>query len=214
MRPGLATSTDGMAWTKVRGPGPGGAATDTRDGLYSAWHNGLHVDGKIYIYSSVAERNLARWNTWIYISSDQGRTWSVGEPLKWLDASPGYDGAGELTRSIIPNPLNTGHRWLMVYTALNGAKDRFQRRSHALAVSDDALSWRRLYDSPIFEIEDESAWDGGGVAAPHLRHVGETWRLYYYGFARSEYEKALPKGVGLAVATSPDLRKFTRYQAP
>ncbi|MDX2222593.1 MAG: hypothetical protein SFV21_07595 [Rhodospirillaceae bacterium] len=210
MRPGLATSADGMVWTKVRGPGPGGAIADTRDGLYSAWHNALHADGKIYMYTSVAARDLSRWDTWIYTTSDHGRTWSVGEPLKWLDKSPGYDGAGELTRSIIPNPLKTGHRWLMAYTALNGAKDRFQRRSHALAVSDDALSWRRLYDAPIFEIEDESAWDGGGVAAPHLRKVGDQWRLYYYGFARPEFDKVLPKGVGLAIGAGADLRKFTR----
>jgi hypothetical protein len=213
MRPGLAISTDGMVWSKVRGPGPGGAAVDTRDGLYSAWHNGLHADGKLYMYTSVAKTDLSRWDTWIYTSTDHGRTWNVGEPLRWLDQSPGYDGAGELTRSIISNPLDTGHRWLMVYTALDGSAARFQRRSHAVAVSDDARSWRRLYDKPIFEIGDESAWDGGGVAAPHLHRVGETWRLYYYGFPRPEHDRRLPKGVGLAVSTAPDLRHFTRYLA-
>lgn len=211
MRPGLAMSSDGLEWSRVRGTATGGALADIPAGaLYCSWPNALHAGGKIYLYASVTDAKLSRWDTLIFISSDNARSWTAPQALRWLDASPGYDGAGELTRSIIPNPLNTGHRWLMAYTALNGSPQRFQRRSHAVAVSDDALSWRRLYDKPIFEIEDETAWDGGGVAAPHLRKVGDQWRLYYYGFPKAEFDRQLPKGVGLAVSTANDLTKFAR----
>jgi len=212
LRSGLVVSDDGLAWTRVRGPAEGGAMANIPDGsLYCSWPNALHTDGKIYLYTSRTDVNFSRWDTLIFTSCDGAKTWSAGQPIQWLDQSPGYDGAGELTRSIMPNPLPTGHRWLMAYTALDGSAQRLHRRSIALAVSDDALSWRRLYDKPVFEIEDETAWDGGGVAAPHLRRVGDEWRLYYYGFPKAQFDNALPKGVGLAVTKSADLRGFVRF---
>jgi predicted GH43/DUF377 family glycosyl hydrolase len=214
MRPGLAVSADGLQWSRVRGPASGGAMADIPTAqLYCSWPNALHTDGKIYLYASVTDTKLSRWDTVVFVSSDGAQSWSAPQPLRWLDASPRYDGAGELTRSIMPNPLNTGHRWLMAYTALDGSPQRFQRRSHALAVSDDALSWWRLYGKPIFEIDDETAWDGGGVAAPQLRKVGHEWRLYYYGFPKHALDNQLPKGVGLAIATADDLSNFTRFSA-
>jgi hypothetical protein len=215
LRPGLALSDDGFAWERLRGPAEGGAMANIPTGaLYCSWPNALHVDGKIYLYASTTDPKFSRWDTLIFVSSDGAQSWSAARPIQWLDPSPGYDGAGELTRSIIPNPLPTGHRWLMAYTALNGAAQRFQRRSIALAVSDDALAWRRLYDKPIFEIGDETAWDGGGVAAPHLRKVGQDWRLYYYGFPQPALDAHLPKGVGLAISNAPDLRAFSRFSPP
>jgi hypothetical protein len=214
MRPGLIVSDDGVTWTRVRGPAAHGAMAEIPNGkLYCAWPNALHADGKIYLYASCTDANFSRWDTLIQVSNDGARSWNAPQPLQWVDTSPGYDGSGELTRSIIPNPLSTGHRWLMAYTALEGPGPRFHRRSIALAVSDDALSWQRLYDQPIFEIDDETAWDGGGVAAPHLRNVGDEWRLYYYGFPKAEFDNSLPKGVGLAVNTAPDLSNFRRIAA-
>jgi hypothetical protein len=107
--------------------------------------------------------------------------------------------------------LRTGHRWMMAYTALNGDKRRWQRRSHAIAVSDDAMTWTNLYDHPIFEIDDESAWDGGGVASPQFLKVGRQWRVYYYGFPAAKFDATLPKGVGLAVSDQSEPRKLTRF---
>ena len=214
MRPGLIVSDDGVTWSRVYGAAAHGAMADIPHGkLYCAWPNALHADGKIYLYTSCTDPNFRRWDTLIQVSSDGARSWTAPQPLQWLDSSPGYGGAGELTRSMIPNPLNTGHRWLMAYTALEGPGPRFHRRSIALAVSHDAIVWLRLYDQPVFEIEDESAWDGGGVAAPHLRKVGDEWRLYSYGFPKAEFENTLPKGVGLAIATAPDLSTFRRIAA-
>jgi hypothetical protein len=211
MRAGLAVSRDGIAWIKRPGAGPGGALADTEGALYSAWHNALHADGKIYMYTAITDPKLTRWDTLIYVSSDNGAAWSKPTPLKWLDASPGYDGCGELTRNIVPNPLRTGHRWLMAYTALDADRSRWQRRSIALAVSDDALSWRRLYGRPIFEIGPATAWDGGGVAAPQLMKVGNQWRLYYHGFPKPELDASLPKGMGLALSDRAEPLEFQRF---
>lgn len=213
MRAGLAVSRDGINWTRKPGKGPGGAIADTEGALYSAWHNALHADGKIYVYTAITDVKLSRWDTLIYVSEDNGATWSKPTPLKWLDDSPGYDGCGELTRNITPNPLRTGHRWLMSYTALDGDKSRWQRRSVALAVSDDAMSWRRLYPKPIFEIGPADAWDGGGVAAPQLMKVGNQWRLYYHGFPVAALDATIPKGMGLALSNASEPQEFQRFSS-
>jgi hypothetical protein len=211
MRAGLAVSKDGVHWTRRKGPATGGALVETNGALYSAWHNALHADGKIYMYTAVTDIKLSRWDTLIYVSRDQGATWDGPTPLKWLDPSPGYDGCGELTRNIMPNPLRTGHRWLMAYTALDGDRSRWQRRSVALAVSDDAMTWRRLYGKPIFEIGDATAWDGGGVAAPQLMQIERQWRLYYHGFPTPALDPGLPKGMGLAISDRSEPQGFQRF---
>jgi hypothetical protein len=117
-----------------------------------------------------------------------------------------------MTRHIQRNTLGGPGRWLMVYTALHGDPARNMERSIAVAVSDDLLRWRHLYDTPVFTVGPAGAWDSGGVSAPQLLQVGRELRLYYFGFPPPQDEERLPKGVGLALSRSGSLRGFQRHR--
>lgn len=212
MLPGLARSRDGIHWTKVRGEGRGGALFNERPGdIYAAWTNGVWDGEKFIMWYTTADPTLQKFDTFHAVSKD-GVTWTQRGPIFFEGPDVGFDAMGTMTRHVIENPFKPGPRWFMVYTALDGAADRRLRRSIAAATSHDGVTWRRVYDSPIFEIKNADHWDGGGVAGPQLVVLKNEMRLYYFGFPRPANEASLPKGVGLAIAQGSDLRSFKRYQ--
>jgi hypothetical protein len=213
MLPGLARSKDGVSWTKVRGPGRGGALFNERPGdVFASWTNGVWDGEKFIMWYTATGPDAQRFDTYHAVSKD-GVHWTQRGPISLGGAPRVYDGMGMMTRHVVPNPFRPGPRWLMLYTALDAATERRMRRSIAAATSDDGVVWTRLYDGPIFEAQDADAWDGGGVAGPQLAVLKSELRLYYFGFPVPAKEAALPKGVGLAIAPGNDLRGFKRYTA-
>ncbi len=211
MLPGLARSTDGIAWQKVRGPGRGGALFDERPGdIFASWTNGAWDGGRFIMWYTATDAALEVFRTYVAYSAD-GAAWTQAGPITMAGTACGFDGLGIMTRHVQANPFQPGPRWLMLYTALDSAPDRKLKRSIAAATSDDGLTWTRMFDAPIFESADAGAWDGGGVAGPQLVVTKTELRLYYFGFPTYDRQAALPKGVGLAVAMGNDLRGFRRH---
>lgn len=206
MRPGLATSPDGVQWTRVKGPATGGALLDFPDNdLYAAWPNVL-FDGRQYIMQYTAPTlDLSYFHTRTAFSED-GIHWTAAGDLKWGDGTRPYDEGGIVTRQTMLNPLPGGRRFLMVYTAT----DSSHKRSVAAADSDDGFSWFHLYDEPIFQVGEAGAWDAGGVAANRLVAAGSSLYFYYYGF-RSLGADDAARGIGLATCPVGDLRNLKRY---
>jgi hypothetical protein len=205
MRPGLARSSDGVHWTRMRGQASGGALLDFSEvQLYVSWPN-AHWDGRRWLMQYTAPtRDLGQFETHIAASPD-ALHWTTLGPLRWADGSRPYDEAGMVTRQVLANPLPSGRRWLMVYTAVNAA----HARTVAAAESDDGLTWHHLYDQPIFRVGPPGAWDDFGVAANRLVAVGGQLYFYYYGFQTLGSDGL--RGIGLATAPLGDLRELTRH---
>ena len=210
MLPGLAKSRDGVTWEKVRGPGRGGALFDQRPGdVFASWTNGTWDGDKFIQWYTATDAAVEKFRTYVAVSRD-GVRWDQLGPITFVDGDRIFDGLGIMTRQVQRNPFQPGPKWLMLYTALDAAPERKMKRSIAVATSDDGLSWRRMFDRPVFEAGDVAAWDGGGVAGPQLVVTGGELRLYYFGFPTTDREGSLPKGVGLAIAPCNDLRGFRR----
>lgn len=213
MRPGLATSRDGIRWTKLRGRGPGGALIDIRNDqeVFASWVNGLHDDGRFGMFFTSVDNGVSLFRSWVSWSTD-ALAWSAPQELVWEDGARDWDAKGIMTRHIQRNPLGGPGRWLMLYTALHGDKARNMQRSIAAAASDDLVRWRHLHDAPILTIGAPGSWDSGGVSAPQLLKVGRELRLYYFGFPPPQDEERLPKGVGLAISRDGSLLGFERHR--
>jgi hypothetical protein len=213
MRPGLATSRDGVRWTKRRGRGPGGALIDIRNDqeVFASWVNGFYDDGRFGMGFTSVDNGVTKFRSWLSRSTD-ALDWSEPQELSWEDGERDWDAKGMMTRHVQRNVFGSGGRWLMAYTALHGDKARNMERSVGLAVSDDLVKWRHLFDQPVFTIGPPGAWDSGGVSAPQLLKVGRELRLYYFGFPPPKDEERLPKGVGLAISRDGSLRGFERHR--
>ncbi len=212
MRPGLATSRDGIRWTKLRGRGPGGALIDIRNDqeVFASWVNGLYDRDRFGMFFTSVDNGVSQFRSWVTWSGD-ALQWSEPTELIWEDGVRDWDAKGIMTRHIQRNVFGGPGRWLMLYTALHGDQARNMQRSIAAAVSDDLVHWRHVHDAPIMTVGPAGAWDSGGVSAPQLLKVGRELRLYYFGFPPPRDEERLPKGVGLAISRDGSLLGFERY---
>jgi hypothetical protein len=206
LRPGLARSVDGIHWQRVRGAARGGALVDyePQQQTYAAWPNAFHDGRRLLLQYTAPDRSLEIYST-LVAEIEDGGGWRARGPLQWSDGPKPWDVTGIITRQVLPNPLRTGGRLLMIYTGT----DARHARSIAAAHSDDGIHWTHLYDGPVFRVGAPGAWDCLGVAATRLVPVGERLHLYYYGF-QSLGDDDRPRGIGLAVTTSDDLRELVR----
>lgn len=209
MRPGLARSTDGVHWAKVRGKGPGGAIIDYGTANWASWPNGLH-DGEKFVlfHTTVRGDDPDFFHSHLAFSKD-GVDWQDQGELIWTDGPRYWDGRGMMTRQVIPDPYGQA-RWLMVYTAMDGRPGLEMRRSIAAGVSDDLKHWRHLGDSPILDTAMPNAWDAGLTSAPRLVVTPERSYLHYFGSHAEGEKSSLPAGIGLAIGPADNLGDFTR----
>ena len=212
MRIGFARSRDGLNWTRVPGNATGGAIIDILDGdLYSAFPSLVH-DGKRFLVHYTTVDKLGRyWRSRIAMSADAASWQPLGD-LQWDNEPALFESGGVITRCPMRNPLDDGASWLMLYTAKDGRAETLARRSIAAAVSDDAVTWRRLFDTPIFTVGPEGAWDHGGVAVPRLTVTDDGLLLHYYGWSDQTFAGHPARGIGCAVSAGHDLRAFRRVR--
>jgi predicted GH43/DUF377 family glycosyl hydrolase len=212
LRIGLARSRDGLNWTRVPGAAAGGAIIDVLDeDVYSAFPSILH-DGKRFMVHYTSVDKLGRyWRSRIATSPD-GKTWKPLGDLQWDNEPALFEAGGVITRSPMRNPMKDGPAWLMLYTAKDGRAETLARRSICVAVSDDAVTWRRLFDTPIFTVGAEGAWDHAGVAVPRLTVTDNGWLLHYYGWSDETFAAHPARGIGCAVSVSGDLQRFRRVR--
>ncbi len=207
--PGLARSSDGINWTRVRGDGPGGALLPyIGDTLFTSWPNAVYSEGRFWLYVTITGRSIDYFDTH-YATSEDGVTWTYQGPMPWRDGVRAWESGGIMTRSVQANPCSIGKAWLMLYTALDGGAGAHKRRSIGAVTSDDLVNWSHLYEEPIFEGSGGDAWDGAGVAAPQLIVSRDETRLYYLGMLPDHKP---PLGLGLAITHQKNLIGFERVK--
>lgn len=209
-RPGVARSSDGINWTRVAGPGYGGAAVDIGDDIYGAFPS-IFFNGEEYIlYHTALSPKYFYWDTKIASSTDLV-SWKDRGSLQWERGAQSWETGGLVTRHVMRNPFRRGKKWLMVYTALDANYPLYTRRV-GIADSDDGITWTQKYKDPIFFPAEAHQWDGGGTAYAQLVRNGKNFHLYYYGFAHGNNKSGVQRGIGLAVSDGSNLQTLRRVR--
>lgn len=208
-RSGVARSKDGINWTRVDCGAYGGAATQGRDTIYSAFPTMYHDGDKFVMIYTALTSKMFYWETRVATSKDLSR-WEEQGPMKWTAEPKIWEQMGMVTRQVMKNPMRRGGKWLMIYAALDGNFTPSKRKV-AMATSDDGEVWTHLYDDPVFIPGSINNWDGQGVAYPNLVKVGNKYHLYYYGFAHKMYPFKENRGIGLAISDKRGFPNFRRY---
>jgi len=224
MRPGAATSRDGLSWERRNGGQPllevGSAGA--WDNNFVSWPRVLPLDPKqphgdwLMTYHALMPPGTGgieapRWAVGAAISKSGNplgpyQKASVDRPVLQGGEAGSWDERGIGTRHVVHSP--DGNGLVMVYEGVGGDG----RHRLGLATSADGLSWTKAQGigpepgGPIFEgaPPDLDAWDNGQVGTPWLVALPQGgWRLYYVGTS--------PKGQSsLAIGAAESETLFSR----
>ncbi len=161
---GLATSTDGINWTKY--PSPilyGTTGWETRIAPSSILKiNGMYY---MYYYSNLVEDNKIGLAT-----SSDGINWTrySGNPI--LEATQPWEGTG----IYYPSVMKDSGIYKMIY--MNKGD------SFGIATSPDGINWTKETNNPFFTKENTAnKWGDEDIAYPFFMKNGNEYRIYYSG---------------------------------
>jgi predicted GH43/DUF377 family glycosyl hydrolase len=194
-RVGLATSTDGISWTKYlgnpvmdRGPAEWEVTDEIapfvmyHEGQYKMWYEGS--DGSV--------RQLG------YATSPDGITWSKYEGNPVLEAGPeAYDQLAAAHGAV----LYEGSTYKLWYHAKRPIDD-VNVPTIAYATSADGISWTKYLGNPVLPLE-AGTWEDWGIWGPSVVKVEDTYWMWYAGGALTH--------ASIGVATSPDGISFEKF---
>lgn len=163
---GLATSADGISWTKL--PTPVLMAS-------SGWESQivpksiLKIGNEYYLYYT--GRNYPTFKIGLAISSD-GLNWTKYSNNPILQPTDTWEGSGVYDPSVIYD----GAVFKMVYAVPNSA-------GFGWATSVDGKDWIKSSSNPFFRRDQTSNnWASSDVAYPCFLKTSGDYRIYYSGF--------------------------------
>ncbi|MCS7001378.1 MAG: glycosyl hydrolase, partial [Dehalococcoidia bacterium] len=212
---GLATSPDGLHFTKIDGEHPDGSilangGPDEWDHWFAAWPRVLPLPGGGWRMYYHGRGNNQPSSVGIAESAD-GVRWEKRGLCFGPNPDPSaFDAGGVSTRHVIP--WQGGY--LMAYEALpkSGGPPAYRI---GLATSHDGIVWERLPGPGplgcVLDKGDADAWDALSIGTPYLVPEPDGGlRLYYVGFWR---EADGPRsGIGLAFADRKDITRWEKIQ--
>ncbi|MGB2819964.1 MAG: SUMF1/EgtB/PvdO family nonheme iron enzyme [Phycisphaerae bacterium] len=169
---GLATSPDGVTWTR-HGSGPVmrgiGASCDPcvrkTDGGFQMWYCGRI--GKSYRICRASSPDGVRWQ-------------KVPDPALPLGRKGSFD---ELHQAG-PCVLRVGEQLFMWYLGSDGKK-----WCMGLATSKDGVRWERSSASPILDVGPKGAWDSGSILGHDVLLIDDTFHVWYAAVSRADMGK-------------------------
>lgn len=210
---GLATSTDGVEWTKY-------------SGNPILRHNGTDS-------ASVGTVILAD-DTWVMVYTEPT---SSGSPDRNVYRATADSPEGPWTNDPDPVMIGTSGRWdrnvwvqgmvqvedeiRMYYIGLN----QFQQFPQiGMATSTDTINWTRYDDptttdseyldsDPILGLGEEGEWDFMGLSTSNVLQTEDGWELFYVGYDRPMFTGATNNPpLQLGYATSEDGIHWEKYE--
>ncbi|WP_460798849.1 glycoside hydrolase family protein [Microbacterium sp. GXF0217] len=157
-------------------------------GTFHAYPEAGYEEGSAVI-GFARSRDLVDWEeTGGLLRPEDGGAWERGGLYKsWLMRNDG--------------------RFLLFYNAKDRATGAWVEQTGA-AVSDDLITWTRISDAPLLPIGPSGASDDRFASDPCvLRAEDGSWVMFYFGL------RSGGSAVDL-VATSPDLRTWTKHPEP
>lgn len=187
-RIGLARSNDGITWSRVTGPGTGGAAFDwTHDtfddyaayapsviyenGMYKMWYSGTAVDPVLLIYNYRIG----------YATSTDGVSWNkfTGDSSHGSVMDQGAGAQFDSQRATHPNVYKQNGVYKMFYSGYDGAHYRI-----GYAASPDGLHWTKHPGAGTGGsiIDNGVQYDTGIAARSSLLIVNGHISLWFDGY--------------------------------
>jgi predicted GH43/DUF377 family glycosyl hydrolase len=180
---GLATSTDGIHWTRH----PGNPLVPDH------WVEDVMVvkDGGRYLMFAEGENDRAQ-----LLTSHDGMEWERAGRLdiRLADGKPIPDGPYGT-----PTALHDGQKWFLFYERSD--------KGVWLAESDDLKVWRNVRDEPVL-LPGPGAYDRDMIAVNQVIKQGGRYYAYYHGCATEGPEA---RKWSTAVAVSDDLIHWEKY---
>jgi predicted GH43/DUF377 family glycosyl hydrolase len=167
---GLATSPDGVTWTKYSG-NPVMRATGSADSELLSTPYVIQTGGSYKMWYTCENPVLAEVAI-CYASSSDGKTWSKNSSPVLMPGS-----GWESTALYSPSVIFDGTTYGMWYTGEN----QTQFYGIGYATSKDGVTWVKSPNNPILS-NGPAAWDQGGVENPCVIQYNDTYLLYYDGF--------------------------------
>ena len=180
----LATSSDGILWTKhgavvTYTPTVSGPFVLREGATYHMWfQGGPSGGGAIY-----------------HATSFNGVNWTV-DGVALSPAAGGWDSV----QVGLPWVVHYGNQYLLYYAASDGAVERI-----GLALSSTYVGFTRLSTAPILTAGPGGSWDSYLVRTPAVS-PGTPWIMYYAGTDGGSWQ--------IGVATSTDGTSWTRTGTP
>lgn len=179
---GLATSPDGLVWTKhgkVLSPEPG-----TWEGDSIAANGALAVvNGEFYYWYQAGDPpriGLAR-------SRDATNWEKLAHPVLETGPRGSWDEWGVAD----PYVIRLDDRFYMYFLG----QDRARRQRLGVAVSEDGRTWWKLRSNPVMDLGERGAFDENGLGEPAVWAAGGRYWMLYTGRDRHENRR-----IGLAVS--------------
>src|SRR3990167_607509 len=196
---GLATSTDGITWSKygsnpIFSPGTGGQWDD-----YKVKDFHVIKDGSNWKAWYAAQRNVSPLNLKVgYATSSDGISWTRygSNPVLSLGAGGEWD----------DEDVSVSDVWLedstyyMLYSGI-GDESTNNSRKIGLATSSDGIAWVKSGSNPIFE-GIASTWEDGVLDVDGVKIDG-IYHMFYQGNTSDQIYSAIGS------ATSTDLINWT-----
>lgn len=199
LRLGLATSPDGIRWTR-HAANPllsRGSALEwdakwiespcvfRDDSLFYLWYNGISIDWKVHVGLATSTDGLV-WKKWPH-----NPVFSPTETTGWESAA-----------IYAPQVQKVGEQFVMFYTGLtfNETGYDFAHTRVGMAFSPDGIHWTR-HGTPVLS-GTENAWDATGPFTLDWLVVEDAFWLYYISNGR------------IGLATSPiEISQVTQTEA-
>ena len=167
---GLATSPDGIVWTKYSGnpvlvPGGNGGWDDGGLGEFTVFFNGTTY---IMWYNGVVSQQKIGVAT-----SLDGISWTKysGNPVL-IPGSSGWDNYHVYTGPVIRNETC----YQMWYSGQQGSTVRI-----GLATSPNGFSWTKYSANPILDVGPPGAWDSAYILAMSTVEKADKLMMWYWG---------------------------------
>lgn len=188
---GLATSPDGVTWTRdennpVLAVRPG--EWDSQEASFSC----VLDDGTSYHtwYSGYdgSQRQIG------YASSIDGVHWLRADEPVLRSGDP-----GSWDETLVGNPtvLHDGIRYHMWYGGWSST-DPHWRIGHA--TSTDLSTWEKDPAKPVLDLGPVDGWDDSHVSAPAVLYDGHNFHMWYTGWGDEEYGEHSPGQIGYATS--------------
>jgi predicted GH43/DUF377 family glycosyl hydrolase len=188
---GLATSADGLSWTKYAGNPVLTSESSSRPYISYPWVLMMGKQFKMWYACGV----YAPYLTAICLaSSSDGIHWSQ-------NAVPVFRGTGMTTdwdqgTVYSPNVIYDGKTYGMWYSSVNSAGMKYQI---GYATSPDGITWTRASGNPILGPSSSGAWDSyDSVDNQGILQVGGSLMLYYSADQLDTNGKFVSYKIGLA----------------
>jgi uncharacterized repeat protein (TIGR01451 family) len=183
---GLATSTDGITWTKSL----------SNPFLVGTESSILKVDSTDYrMYYSIWNEG----NIYVALSTD-GLNWTPG-------VSPVFSGThqtGDWDMDFVADPMVYFDGIGTYYMFYEGGTNDPELIRIGLATSSDGFTWTRYQEDPVLDVGDPGSWDENWVLDPMVIVDGMDWKMWYRGMGTDNSR-------AIGYATSTDGVNWTKY---